>query len=71
MGETSDVYKVQESNDQIIVDSKSSVELKQTSRGVNYCVKVYDSDPQTAFETATDLFEKCKQQYNRDKDDMD
>jgi len=71
MGETSDVYKVRESNDHKIVDSKSSVELKQTSRGVNYCVKVYDPDPQTAFEMATDLFEKCKQKYQGDNDDVD
>ena len=71
MYDASDIYRVRESNDQLIVDSKSSIELKQTSRGVNFCVKVYDADPQIAFERATDLFEKCKQRYNGDIDDLD
>jgi hypothetical protein len=42
---------------------QSSVELKQTSKGTNYTVKVYDRDPARAFRVANELFEQCRRKY--------
>jgi hypothetical protein len=42
---------------------KSSVKLTQTSRGVNWEIKVYDENPKRALESADQLFAECKKKY--------
>ena len=51
------------SNEDIVVESQSSVEIKQTTKGVNFTIKVYDSDPYNALKVASELFDKCEQRY--------
>lgn len=44
-------------------DNQSSVKLTQTTKGVTWEVKVYDSKPEKAFSVAEELFSKCKEKY--------
>lgn len=46
-----------------VKESISSVELKQTSKGVNFTVKIYDKEPQDAKKTAISIFEELKTKY--------
>ncbi len=46
-----------------VKESVSSVELKQTSKGVNFTVKIYNKEPQDAKETAVSIFEELKTKY--------
>ena len=45
-------------------DSTSSVEIKQTTKGININVKVYNPDPQIASEKASEIFNNLQKQYN-------
>lgn len=47
-----------------LLGGESSVELTQTSRGINWKVKIYHPDPYKAVEIANDIYEKCKSKYN-------
>jgi len=44
-------------------ESISSVELKQTSKGVNFTVKIYHKEPQDAKKVAISIFEELKTKY--------
>ena len=44
-------------------ESVSSVELKQTSKGVNFTVKIYHKEPQDAKKTAVSIFDELKTKY--------
>ena len=57
-------------NDDLIVEAQSSIEIKQTTKGVNFTVKVYDIDPFNALKVAADIFDKCEQMYCRNRDDI-
>ncbi|UCF11748.1 MAG: hypothetical protein JSW06_06770 [Thermoplasmatales archaeon] len=46
-----------------VKESISSVELKQTSKGVNFTVKIYNKEPQDAKKTAITIFEELKIKY--------
>jgi len=47
-----------------ILGSDSSVELSQTSKGIpTWKIKVYNSDPEIALQTANKLFDKCQKKY--------
>jgi len=47
----------------VLNDSQSSVKLTQTTKGTTWEIKVYNGDPQRAFEVADKLFLKCKNKY--------
>jgi len=57
------------SNEDLLVEAQSSIEIKQTTKGINFTVKVYDADPYNALKTATELFDKCKKRYTGDNND--
>jgi len=44
-------------------ESVSSVELKQTSKGVNFTVKIYNKEPQDAKKTAVSIFDELRIKY--------
>jgi len=47
-----------------ILGSDSSVELSQTSKGIpTWKIKVYNSDPELALQTANKLFDECQKKY--------
>lgn len=48
---------------------ESSVELTQTSRGINWKIKVYHPDPQQALDEANKLYLQCKEKYGGDSDE--
>jgi hypothetical protein len=54
---------VWKSNSDLVQESQSSIELKQTSKGINFAVKIYDKDPHNAFKIATELFDACQRKY--------
>lgn len=45
------------------VESQSSVEIKRTSRGTTFAVKVYEVNPDVATEKAVAIFNKLNAQY--------
>lgn len=45
-------------------DSLSSVEIKQTSKGTNITVKVYNPDPKVAEEKASEIFKNLKKLHD-------
>ena len=47
----------------VLNDSQSSVKLNQTTKGTTWEVKVYNNDPNKAFEVADKLFSKCQKKY--------
>ena len=47
----------------VLNTSESSVKLTQTSKGVNWEIKIYNSNPETAFTIAEELFNRCKEKY--------
>lgn len=49
-----------------IKESLSSIELKQTSKGVNFTVKIYHKEPLNAKETAISIFEELQEKYEAD-----
>jgi hypothetical protein len=46
-----------------LLGGESSVELATTSKGTNWKVKIYNSDPLKALEAANDIYMKCKEKY--------
>jgi hypothetical protein len=44
-------------------DNQSSVELKQTSKGINVTVKSYASNVESAKEQAVKVFDELQQRY--------
>ena len=54
----------------VLNDSQSSVKLSQTSRGTNWEIKVYNSNPEKALEIANTLFEQCREKYQRVEDGL-
>lgn len=44
-------------------ESTSSVEIKQTTKGVTFAVKVYDTDPDVATNKAVKLFNDLGKKY--------
>jgi uncharacterized protein YpuA (DUF1002 family) len=44
-------------------ESVSSVEIKQTTKGTTFTVKVYDADPEMAKELAETLFDQLGKKY--------
>ena len=44
-------------------ESVSSVEIKQTTKGTTFTVKVYDVDPDRATKKATELFDNLGKKY--------
>lgn len=44
-------------------DSQSSVEVERNTRGVNWKVKVYHTDPDVALAKATDLDDRLRERY--------
>ena len=46
-----------------LLGGESSVELTQTSRGINWKIKIYHPDPHKALELAEGIYEKCKSKY--------
>ena len=50
----------------LVGDNQSSVELKQTSRGVNVGVKCYATNVESAKEQAVKAFDELLQKYQRD-----
>lgn len=49
-----------------IKESLSSIELKQTSKGINFTVKIYHKEPQAAKKTAISIFEELQEKYEAD-----
>ena len=49
-----------------LLGGESSVEIATTSKGINWKIKVYHSDPLKALELSNSLFEKCKEKYGGD-----
>lgn len=56
-------------NEDFLVESQSSIEIKKTTRGVTFTVKVYNSDPYNALEAANTIFDKCKKKYSEGNND--
>ena len=48
-------------------ESISSVEIKQTTKGVTFTVKVYNSDPNVAKETAVKQFDDLAKLYKQEE----
>ena len=66
---TSGKYVTWKNNDDFLVESQSSIEIKKTTRGVTFTVKVYNSDPYDALEAANTIFDKCKKKYSEENND--
>lgn len=49
-----------------LLSGESSVELTSTTRGTTWKVKVYNTDPLEALESASLIYEKCKERYGGD-----
>jgi len=47
----------------VLNDQQSSVKLTQTTKGTTWEIKVYNSNPETAFTIAEELFNRCKEKY--------
>ena len=47
----------------VLNDVQSSVKLSRTTKGTTWEVKVYNSDPNRAFEIADSIYEKCHKKY--------
>ena len=52
-----------ENTQNVIADQKSSVKVTKNSKGFTYEVKIYDNDPDKAFEKAIELERKCAEKY--------
>lgn len=50
--------------EQTIETGTSSVSITKNSKGVNFVVKVYDTDPTLAEQTANDIFERLSKKYD-------
>lgn len=50
--------------EQVIETGTSSVSIVKNSKGVNFTVKVYDTDPTTAEQLAQDIFDRLEQKYS-------
>ena len=52
----------------LVGDNQSSVELKQTSRGVNVGVKCYANNVESAKEQAVKAFDELLMKYQREQE---
>ena len=54
-----------ENTQQVTMEQKSSVKVTKNSKGYVYEVKVYDADPDKAFDKLIELECKCAEKYGQ------
>jgi hypothetical protein len=47
----------------VLNDNQSSVKLSRTTKGTTWEIKVYNADPNRAFEIADNIYGKCISKY--------